>query len=382
MATTLSSSEDLGADNAAGTVGEHPARPASASSASNRIVPDAVAKRFLRIDDKYFFPDRTLAFIDTGARLKVRTHNLEVVHSIVAIMQARGWQTVQLTGTTEFRQKVWHEATLQGIGVQGHDPSPLEIHQLQRALDRKQTVKQERAPASDTPAPASNSPDTASASAEARRPSRDGLRPSMTGVLLAHAAAPYQFDPMQRMSYYMRVQTEVGERTVWGTDLERAVAESRSDVRVGDEVVLSQRGARPVTVRVPDRNTEGELVGDKKLVVQRMVWSIEKVQHIESLDRKAAVFRDDALPISTVLSQYPDLTGAVVGMKLAEQFARRVTPQPDDQARVVQAIRTGLAEAIAQGRQVRLPARQVQPTQMQQRSRSAPRHDAPEQSRT
>ena len=128
MSTTQSDNDD---PNAAGSVGEQPASPASAS---NRIVPDAVARRFLRIDDRYFFADRTLAFVDTGTRLKVRTHNLEVVHSIVAIMQARGWQTVSLKGTHEFRQKVWHEATLQGIGVHGYEPSALEMQQLQRCL--------------------------------------------------------------------------------------------------------------------------------------------------------------------------------------------------------------------------------------------------------
>lgn len=355
---------------AAGSVDEHPPNPASPS---NRIVPDAVARRFLRIDDRYFFADRTLAFIDTGARLKVRTHNLEVVHSIVAIMQARGWQTVRLTGTQEFRQKVWHEATLQGIGVHGYAPGTLEMQQLQRALDRDLAARQARQPSEDRAAPR---PDQDIA-ADERRPTRNGLRPPMRGVLLAHAAAPYQFDPMQRMSYYARVQTEVGERTLWGSDLERALAESRSGAQIGDEVVLSQRGARPVTVRVPERNAQGELVGEKKLVAHRMGWSVEKVQYIESLARKADMLRSGTVAASAVLAQYPDLTGAVTGMKLAEQFAQRLTPRADDQARVVQAIRSGLADAIAQGQQIKLPPQRPGQAHVHHRGRGVPILDDP-----
>ncbi|MDM0058964.1 LPD7 domain-containing protein [Variovorax fucosicus] len=364
MSTTPSDNDD---PNAAGSVGEQPPNPASTS---NRIVPDAVARRFLRIDDRYYFPDRTLAFVDTSTRLKVRTHNLEVVHSIVAIMQARGWRTVSLKGTHEFRQKVWHEATLQGIGVRGYEPSALEMQQLQHALDRDRAMHQGRPPAEG--GPASGLPST-----EERRAPRDGLRPPTVGVLLAHAAAPYQFDPMQRMSYYLRIQTEVGERTLWGTDLERALAESRSGVQVGDEVVLSQRGARPVTVRVPDRNAQGELVGDKKQIAQRMNWSVETTLYIESLNRKASLLRNGAVAGDAVLSQYPELAGAVAGMRLAELFAQRLTPRADDQARLVQAIRTRLADAIAQGQEVKLPPQRMRQTHVHQRGRSAPTPEDP-----
>ena len=374
----------------AGSVGEHPPGP---SRPSNRIVPDAVAQRFLRIGDRYFFADRTLAFVDHGDRLKVRTHNLEVVHSVVAIMQARGWQTIRVTGTKEFRQKIWHEATMRGIGVQGYEPDPLEMQQLQRALDRDST-RHSHEPAPDkrdmqdkrgaraarSDASSQNGASPAGSPPGSSTASRTAMRHPTVGVLLAHAAAPYQFDPAQRMSYYVRIQTEVGERTLWGTDLERAIAESRSAAQVGDEVVLAQRGARAVTVRVPARNAEGELVGDKKLVAQRMTWSVEKVHYLEALERKANIFRTGEVSPVDVLAQFPDLTGAVVGMKLAEQFAQRLTSDAADQARVVEAIRTGLANAIAQGQQIKLPARAHQ-NQAHHRNRSGPSREDPQRSR-
>jgi hypothetical protein len=321
-------------------------------------------------------PDRTLAFVDHGTRLQVRTHNLEVMHSIVAIMQARGWQVLRLSGTEEFRRKVWHEANLQGIGVQGYEPSAPEPQQLQRAKERTRASSDvervDGAPAASVTAPKH---------ADDRRAPRDGLRPPITGVLLAHAAAPYQFDPMQRMSYYARVRTEVGERTLWGADLERALAESRSGAQIGDDVVLSQRGARPVTVRVPDRNEAGDLVGEKKIVTQRMGWTVEKVQYLEALSRKADIVRSGQMAASAILTQHPDLAGAVVGLKLAEQFARRLTPRPVDQARVVQAIRDHMANAVAQGERIRVPAQRMRPSPVHHRARAAPNIDDPAHTR-
>ncbi|MBW8719402.1 MAG: hypothetical protein JF629_27190, partial [Variovorax paradoxus] len=63
---------------------------APAAGRGHTRVPDAIERRYLRIDNRYFFPDRTLAFIDDGGRLRVRTENREVLHSVVAIAEMRG----------------------------------------------------------------------------------------------------------------------------------------------------------------------------------------------------------------------------------------------------------------------------------------------------
>lgn len=361
------------ADASAGSIEEHPPQP---ERPANRTVPDAVSRRFLRIDDRYFFPDRTLAFVDQGTRLKVRTHNLEVVHSVVAIMQARGWQVVRVTGTRDFRQKVWHEAGLQGIEVHGYAPSELEQLQLQHAIERPRRPSRDARDAPGTP-----SRSTDEHPSDERQPTPGGLRPAVTGVLLAHAAAPYQFDPTQRMSYYARVRTELGERTLWGADLERALAESRSGVRIGDEVVLRQRGARPVTVRVADRDAEGELRGDKKIVTQRMAWTVDKPEFLASLSRRAEILRSPDVHAGAVLAEYPDLAGPLAGLRLAEKYARRVTPFVDDQVRLVRAIRDKLADAIARGERITLPSQRMRSADSPHRARTAPNFNDPARDR-
>ena len=351
-------------------------------------VPDAIERRYLRVDDRYFFPDRTLAFIDDGGRIRVRTENREVLHSVVAIAEARGWRVVELKGTESFRQGMWREAALRGIEARGYEPDQLEILQVQRALKTWQpsheteqdprphaaSLDRNAATAHDGPASAEPGRNAGSHPPEAQpdsRSLRDGPRPPVRGRLVAAAAAPYQFDPAQRMSFYVMVRTEVGDRTIWGTDLERALTESASQPRIGDQVVLTQHGTRPVKVRVPARNAEGELVGEKKIVAQRARWSVETPDHLRAIERQAKLVRTGELLSDAALDQHPELATAVAGLKLAEQYARRVTTDPASQQGLMQLIRERLAHALEQGRSIHLPDRRLRPTPLQVRQRTA-----------
>lgn len=327
----------------AGAVHEDPPRHARAA---NRLVPDAVVRRFLRSGDRYFFPDRSLAFVDGGTRLRVRSHNAEVVHAVVAIVQARGWSAVRVTGTQAFRGELWREGMLQGITVHGHRPGAGELQELRDARERRRPARGLAAV-----------PPRAAGAALGGVPQRvrEAPRAPVTGVLLAHAAAPYRFDPAQSTSYYVRLRTAVGERTLWGTDLERAVTASRSRVRVGDAVTAAPHGAQTMKVRVAKRGEAGERVGERKVTVSRTVWSVETVQHLEARERRAQLVRDGALPADTLLAGDPELAAAAIALRLAARFAQRLTPHAGSQARFVHAVREGLARAIAEGRRIRLP---------------------------
>ena len=360
---------------------------ASAAGHSRSRVLDAVERRYLRVDNRYFFPDRTLAFIDEGGRIRVRSENREVLHSVVAIAEARGWRVIELKGTEAFRQGMWREAALRGIEARGYEPTQVEILQVQRAPKKRQASHETRP----GPRPA-RSPDREAATAregsstaepggydgspppeapQDSRSLRDGPKAPVTGLLVSAAAAPYQFDPSQRMSFYVMVRTEVGDRTVWGTDLERALAESASRPRVGDAVVLTQRGTHPVHVRVPIRNAQGDMVGEKKIVAQRARWSIETPDHLRAMERRARLVRTGDLLSDAALDQHPDLATAAAGLKLAEQFARRVTIDRVSQQRLVQLIRERMAQALEQGRSIHLPERRLRPTPLHVRQRTA-----------
>ena len=126
--TTPSSTEPASGNFAGAVQGNAPA-----PGRLHPPVPDAIERRYLRIHDSYLFPDRTLAFIDDGSRIRVRTENREVMHSVVAIAQQRGWRTIEVRGTEAFRQGMWREAALQGIEVRGYEPSEAERQQVARA---------------------------------------------------------------------------------------------------------------------------------------------------------------------------------------------------------------------------------------------------------
>lgn len=101
-----------------------PGANASATKADRqKAIPEHVASRFVRVEDKFFFQDKTLAFEDHGAELATHSEQPEVVRSLVAIAQAREWNSINVRGSDEFRRSTWLEASMQGIEVQGYTPT-------------------------------------------------------------------------------------------------------------------------------------------------------------------------------------------------------------------------------------------------------------------
>jgi hypothetical protein len=107
-----------------------PITPAPAVADKSTVVPDFVASRFLRVKDEYYFPDRTPAFSDRGNKLATRGNDAEVVKSLVEIAIARGWTTITVKGTDEFRRSAWMEAAQRGLSVVGYKPSELDFAEL------------------------------------------------------------------------------------------------------------------------------------------------------------------------------------------------------------------------------------------------------------
>jgi len=102
------------------------AKPVQADDKSS-VVPESVARRFLRVETEYYFQDRTPAFSDGGSKLATRGANLEVVRSMVEIAKARGWNTITVKGAEEFRRSAWMEATQHGLTVAGYKPTALDL---------------------------------------------------------------------------------------------------------------------------------------------------------------------------------------------------------------------------------------------------------------
>lgn len=356
------------------------AKAGAGPSAEDRTkaVPDAIKQRFIQVDNKFHFPDKTLAFEDRGRKLATRSENQEVVRSVVAIAHARGWDRITVRGTEEFRRAAWLEASLTGIEVSGYKPTKVEKAHLATLLERQGGAREnsieereprEREASSTRPeqpqagttagSKRTLTPDAdqeAAAETPNGRPGsgvklRDGV---LAGKLLEHGEANYQHDPKKEKSYFVKVETERGERTVWGVDLGRAVAES--GVAIGDRVAVEKMGSKPVTAKERVFDNDGKEIGERPVDTHRNRWQVG------SLEKAEAFAREDR---AEVVKKHPDLAPAYGTVAAAQKFAEKQFANKEDQARFVAIARQVVAEKIAHGENV--PAPKIREAKVQER---------------
>ncbi len=121
------------------------------------------------------------------------------------------------------------------------------------------------------------------------------------GKVLKHGEAPYGNDPKKDISYYVKLQTENGEKIVWGADLKRAVDEG--NVKDGDEVALAYQGRHQDTVKVKERDEQGKVIGESKVMTNRITWGMRKSETIskeEWQELRAAASRAERQPLVKV----------------------------------------------------------------------------------
>ncbi|EGN7253090.1 Ti-type conjugative transfer relaxase TraA [Salmonella enterica] len=127
------------------------------------------------------------------------------------------------------------------------------------------------------------------------------------GRLVAHGEAPYQHEEGNSRSYFATLENDKGEqRTIWGVDLERAIADAGT--RVGDKVSFEHVGAE--TVQLPNGQS-----------VQRNSWKVStstELAYDKLVDRLAQQKPNEStLDYMEATANYADRRGfdgfAVVG---------------------------------------------------------------------
>jgi hypothetical protein len=103
-------------------------------------VPAHIAAKYLIKDNTYHFDDQTVAFVDKGNSLTVKTHNKAIIQDLIAIAQARDWQAVRVSGTQAFRREAWSAAAAAGLTVSGYTPSEIERSAAERARGRREAT--------------------------------------------------------------------------------------------------------------------------------------------------------------------------------------------------------------------------------------------------
>ena len=275
-------------------------------------VPKSVSNLYVAHEGKFL--DRkseTVHFEDKGRSLSTASEDRDVIVHMVEVAKAKNWGELQLKGSEEFRRQAWIAAELAGVPTRGFKPKAQDRAALTAAreamriargegasersndADKLRTNEMETADAAAQKQPASpestntGTPGRESAAPEGERtaamqpssatpasPIQDTPTPAgvTAGVLVAHGPAPFNHDEKQNDSYYATVRTQEGERTVWGLDLERAIAES--GVQTGQQIELEKGGSRSVTAQQRQFDKKGKELAPKTVTSRRIEWFV------------------------------------------------------------------------------------------------------------
>lgn len=330
-------------------------------------MPAEVVKQFVQVGRKYYFPDGARAFTDRGHKLTTPSENTEVVRSLITIAQARGWDRVTVSGTERFRKEAWMAAKLAGLEVKGYQPTQFEQSYLVRAAARASLQRDGQ----HTSSGAASMPESREPSARQRQlyAEREAL---ILGRLVDHGRATYHHESQAAMSYFVKLETPRGERTVWGVDLERALRESLTQPEPGNLIGLRAVRREAVTVKARERDAEGKVLHEQNLATHRNRWIIEQQSFFATRAAAAEMVRDPKIDARKGVKEHPGLAGTYLYLKGAREVAQRRIRDPEDQRKFVSTVRDALADSVARGEP--LPVMRLRQRAEQKTSSRAPRN--------
>ncbi len=173
---------------------------------------------------------------------------------------------------------------------------------IELAPAQSQTVTREGAP---------NKPVRAAA------PEQKPSYPIIYGDLLEHGAAPYKNDPQNAPSYFVKLNTAHGERTVWGVDLERAIAES--GVKQGQHLKMLNIGKETVSVKAPVKNESGQVVAEKTISAERNTWQITPALTRKELQDLRDTRENQMDKLESMKKQYANYTATIDAINTEKQ---------------------------------------------------------------
>lgn len=301
----------------------------------HRLLLEGLEKQYLKAEDRYHFRDRTgeVAFEAQPKRL-VTTHETPgIVSSMVDLAETRGWETLKLAGTEDFRREAWLQASLRGLDVTGFSPNKLDKVRLDEMRsefgpnrDRRNTIAQGQDhpkekdhaefPQFNEPARSEGRPalsegqdavlaalgkamrargdsDQAIAAATELAGQKLGKGRVHVGKLTETGMAPYQDKAGEVQSHYVVLEDDAGRRQkIWGADLPRAIEDAQA--AKGEQIALAFRGQKAVTVTVRVPSEDGKGVRLEKREVERNAWEAVRLDRLrdnvrDKVERQAAI---------------------------------------------------------------------------------------------
>lgn len=334
---------------------EHAGEPAvdeelEAREASRKALQEELDAAFYHVDNKYYRRDNDnkLAILEAGSKLRTADSDPYVAVSMVKLAESKGWDSIKVAGTPEFRRAVWMEAALRGIQVRGYKPTEVDLLKLAEKhdarlsnsveqLEQKDHASTQRSGKATFSREAMHSPNEPSQ----EKPSpEENARKGTVGLVLSHGAAKFNFDKDESLNYYVRLQTDAGEKVVWGIDLERAMA--KGEVQNGQRAELVYLGRQPTQVLANKRDETGAVVGKEWITSHRNAWSATRIE----ADREDAAVKPQAVAVPDKAagqavdgqkSSAPGIPQPIVPPSAASDVA---LPDKDSPQRAAQAFRS------------------------------------------
>jgi len=97
-------------------------------------LPESLSAKYITVGDTVFYAKNTdsKAFIDKGNKLQTEKNSKVLASDFIAIAQDRGWSSIKVSGTQEFRSAAWIEAQKKGLDVSGYSPIDTDLAALQK----------------------------------------------------------------------------------------------------------------------------------------------------------------------------------------------------------------------------------------------------------
>ena len=184
-----------------------------------------------------------------------------------------------------------------------------------------------------------------------RRPDLDRRsgRELIIGRLVAQGRAQYQYRSEEGPSYFLKLLTSSGPRTLWGKDLERALRDAETRPKVGDLIGARRQSREAVTLTERHRDEKGNVVSTSERVAHRSIWVVEKVTYFAERARLARQVREDQVDAKATVKRHPELLSSFLSVRAAEEFANHRIASVADRQRFLELIRGVLSASIHEG---------------------------------
>jgi len=169
------------------------------------------------------------------------------------------------------------------------------------------------------------------------------------GKLLNHGRAPHEFHPRGHPSYFVKILTDDGERTIWGRGLEGALAKSRTQPQIGDVIGVRENNLAPVSFVMRTRNAEGLVVASRQTDTPRPHWVIEKLEDFDLRAAAAQALRDPTLSRREAVLSHRELGSAYWILDVAQKYAASRWESVKTRENFVAAVRETLALTVERG---------------------------------